>query len=106
MLENEDLFLRLCLMHQEGSSEKRELIESGYITSDSRLTQKGEDIIKSFIEANKNLLYEAMKDYPNDNWAAMGKAGFTEYTAFMFVAEELCDEGLLIKGEQGRYHVK
>ncbi|MEW6183647.1 MAG: hypothetical protein AB1500_10835 [Bacillota bacterium] len=106
MARNEELFVKLCLMHRVGSPETKELIEKGFLTSDHCLTQKGEEEVKKFVKAYKEPLYQAMKKYYSDNRTVMRKVGLENYVAFLFVMEELYNEGLLIKDEKGEYRLK
>jgi hypothetical protein len=104
--ENEELFIRLCLMYQIDSQGTKELIDNGYITKDLCDTNKAKEFKKRFIEAHKERLYVSMKESNNDIPYSMKRVGLNEYISFQFISDELFDEGRFVKDIHGEHRVK
>jgi len=97
ILDDEKIFLSLCIIHAGYSPLSQYLIENSYLTDDFSLTKKGHDFKKKFIESHKDLLYQAMKKNRSNVSATMEKIGIKDYRTFLLIEDELWDEGRYIR---------
>ncbi len=98
---DEALFKRLLLAGEE-DKDFRELVKTGYFKKIDGTICRTEKFVKEtgeFIDAKKELLYEAVKKLGDaeDMAKAMELAGIKDFITFVFVAEELVADGRLVK---------
>lgn len=106
MIEDEELFLKLNMMFEHNSQDKKELIKYGYITQDEQYTPKACEFKKRFIDKLKEPLFMAMKKADNDKAEAMKIVGIKYYPTFETISEKLIEEGKFFKDKYGEYKVK
>jgi hypothetical protein len=104
--EDEELFVRLSLMHEVGSPLTEELIQEGYITVSYGNTKKAEEFMKKFIMTYKEQIFQAMKECDNDNHSAQRKIGLNDWVTFARIADELVYEERFIRDGNGDYKIK
>lgn len=101
---DEELFRMLLFTEKEGTSVE-EFIKLGYlIRSNDTIfgTEKLDEELKEFIDAKKETLYEAIKEFGSarDIQKVMERAGIKEFITFSVVADELVKEGKLVKDRE------
>jgi len=107
---DEIMFKRLLLAGDDDGSIE-ELIELGYfkkINGTVCRTNKYQDETNKFITSKKELLYEAIKKLGSteDIQKVMKIAGIQDYVTFVFIAEELIQDGKLINSQGNKWTVK
>ncbi len=106
IIENEDLFISLHLMHQVDSEYTKELIKQNYITKSYANTKKAEEFINRFYNSKKELVYNAMKKINNkelDVIFVKNEAGLEEYISIEIIIDRLIDEGKIKIVQDNRY---
>ncbi len=106
---DEILFKRLMFAGEEEDIE--ELIKMGYFTRIDGVvcrTQKFVEETGSFIDARKETLFEAVKKIGSaeDMEKVMEMAGLKDFITFIFLAEELVEDGRLVKDKVKNVVVK
>lgn len=101
---DEELFRMLLFSEQDGTAVE-EFIKLGYLIRSNDAvfrTSKLDKEMREFIDAKKEALYEAVKEYGSarDIKKTMEKAGIREFITFSVAADELVQEGKLIKDKE------
>jgi hypothetical protein len=101
---DEDMFRLLLFSEQDGAGEE-ELISLGYLIRSNDTvfrTNKMDTELREFIDAKKEALYEAVKESGSarDIKKTMETAGIRDFLIFSVVADELVNEGKLIKDKE------
>lgn len=107
---DEILFKRLLLAGVD-DEDIGELIKLGYfkrIDDTVCRTSKYRDDTDRFISSKKDLLYKAVKELGSaeDIKRVMEITGIKDYITFVFIAEELIQEGKLIKTKGNNWAIK
>ncbi len=97
---DEIMFKRLMFAGEE--DEINELMRMGYFTRiDGVICRTGKFLEEtgSFIDTKKEILFEVVKELGDaeDLEKVMEKAGIKDFITFIFLAEELVEEGRLVK---------
>lgn len=104
MIEGEELFVALNLMHGLNTQQTKELTEQGYLTSGIPAnTAKANEVVTQFIEKYKLMIYQAMIESNNQPNEALKAAGLSRWETFDIIANELEEEGLFVKDKYGDF---
>ncbi|NLI12845.1 hypothetical protein [Pelotomaculum propionicicum] len=106
---DEIMFKRLMFAGEE--EEVKELMKMGYFTKVDGVicrTRKFVEETGSFIDAKKEILFEVVKELGDaqDMEKVMEKAGIKDFITFIFLAEELVEDGRLLKDKLKNVIVK
>jgi hypothetical protein len=98
----DESFFKVLMFAGEGDENLNELIEAGYfkiIDGTVCRTNKFIEETGRFIDEKKECLYQVVKEFGSaENMEeVMEKAGIKDFITFVFVAEELVEEGRLVK---------
>jgi hypothetical protein len=98
----DESFFKVLMFAGEGDDNLKDLIDRGYfkiIDGTICRTNKFLEETGSFIDTKKESLYLVVKEFGSaENLeAVMEKAGIKDFITFVFVAEELVEDGRLVK---------
>ena len=101
---DEEMFRMLLFSERDGVNEE-ELIKLGYLIKSNDTvfrTNKMDTELREFIDAKKEALFEAVKESGSarDIKKTMEIAGIRDFFTFSVVADELVNEGKLVKDKE------
>lgn len=104
-IENEELFLTLCLAREIHSRETDQLIQEGYISGFSCLSPKGEAFIKDYIGEHKAAVLASMQKHNCNLVEVRRDLGLKSFSSLLKICDHLCNEGDLVHHEGHEYAI-